>query len=60
MTVEVLKNITVTINQILSLVPKFKRQVLGKLIEEEVLGDVPKVSQIEAQDVDYKVFKFTV
>ena len=60
MTTKVLRNTTITMDQILSLVPEFKRQVLRNLSKEEEQVDEPEACQIEAEEVEYKVSKITV
>ena len=56
----VLKDTMVSLDQILSLVPEFKRQILKQAMEEEIIKQEPDICQVEAEDVDYIVPKIKI
>ena len=49
-----------SLDQILSLVLEFKRQVLHKLVVEDGVQQEPEICSVQPEDVDYRVPKIHV
>ena len=56
----ILTDTMVSLDQILSLVLEFKRQILKQAMEEEIIKQEPDICQVEAEDVDYIVPKVQI
>lgn len=50
----------ISLDQILSLVPEFKKQILHKLAQEDGVKQEPDVCNVQPEDVDYRVPKIKV